>query len=185
MALINKNGMSSRQSSPEGGSHSSSGVDIDQAGAHPQVTDPATDHATDHAAAEETTLDAQAEGHLDNPSRPHLDGSASYLQSYYQSHPFCDDKNCNHGGPSPQPRPVSVDSEHSVGGPCEGGNGDDEEGDLKGTVRSHARTVFGDAIADRIVGKTSTTQKLAKRHGVKHPTTMYVTDSLLRIVVAD
>lgn len=108
-----------------------------------------------------------------------LDARTSLLGTdYYRTHAHPGP--CNHGTFSPRPGTrqtnrsyeASIDSRH-FGGRYPGGIGDE------GGASSNIHGVFGDAVADGVFGggpgkKMSTTQWLAKKHGVKNTRAMYL-----------
>jgi len=98
-------------------------------------------------------------------------------------HTHCGEENCSHGTISPRPRYArgygsfatqSEFSQDGYGGRYSGGIGDGV-----GHSGDNAHGVLGDAVTDGLMGvrqgnKMSTTQWLAKRHGVKGSRIMYV-----------
>ncbi|KAF2719304.1 hypothetical protein K431DRAFT_273036 [Polychaeton citri CBS 116435] len=97
----------------------------------------------------------------------------------------CGEENCTHGTFSPRPKfnrrgygsfatMNSEDSEEGLGGRYAGGLGDGV-----GNSGDNAHGLLGDAVTDSLLGpregnKMSTTQWLARRHGVKNTRLMYL-----------
>lgn len=98
-------------------------------------------------------------------------------------HTHCGEDNCSHGNFSPRPRYVrgygsfATQSEFSQDG--YGGRYPEGLGNGVGQSGDNAHGVLGDAVTDGLMGardgnKMSTTQWLARRHGVKNSRIMYV-----------
>jgi len=118
-----------------------------------------------------------AEGGITEPSSQDVDAHTRLLQSY-NDHPNCGLKSCNHGTFSPRPTMrrsyFSYDGQSGIAGSYGRGAGDSVDGGSSG-----ANGGSGDTAGDWTLGggkgkRMSTTQVLARRHGVKNPRRMYV-----------
>jgi len=118
-----------------------------------------------------------AEGGITEPSSQDVDAHTRLLQSY-NDHPNCGLKSCNHGTFSPRPTMrrsyFSYDGQSGIAGSYGRGAGDSVDGGSSG-----ANGASGDTAGDWTLGggkgkRMSTTQVLARRHGVKNPRRMYV-----------
>ncbi len=123
------------------------------------------------------SLAARIEGSLDESPSHEADAHSHLLQACNEA-PACGLKTCNHGTFSPRPTMrrsyVGYESQSLFGG----GYGQ-VLGDLDGASRGASYGTSGDVSGGwtpegRTGKKMSTTQWLAKRHGVKNPRTMYV-----------
>ena len=118
-------------------------------------------------------------GGFDEPSQHGLDAHTKLLESYDHG-PGCGSNKCNHGSFSPRAhmheRFNSFDSRYSFGGRYN----EDVRDEIGGSSSSNMRGILGDAVVNGLFGtankgkKMSTTQWLAKRHGVKNSRMMYV-----------
>jgi len=141
-------------------------------GIHPEV---------DGASVRSDVSATQQQGAIEEPepnARTVLLGEAhKYNISTHHTH--CGEENCSHGNISPRPRYVrgygsfATQSEFSH----DGFGGRYPEG--VGQSGDNAHGVLGDAVTDGLMGarngnKMSTTQWLARRHGVKNSRIMYV-----------
>lgn len=145
-------------------------VQFDQDGIHPVLPT--------NAVPLEDSADTHIDGALEEPSDCEADAHTALLKSYNQG-PACGNKHCNHGTFSPRPglhkKAMSYDSQFDFGSRQERSVIDDTTGG-SGTP---ARGIFGAAVTEGIFGrrsakKMSTTEWLAKRHGVKDTRLMYV-----------
>ena len=130
-----------------------------------------------NAAPLEDSADTYMEGALEEHSEYEPDAHTSLLHSYNQGS-ACGKKRCNHGTFSPRPemhrKAMSYDSQFDFGSR--------QESIAKDTAVDNSnpgRGIFGAAVAEGTFGmnstkKMSTTQWLAKRHGVKDTRLMYV-----------
>jgi len=164
--------------SPE---HSKSAAQSDDEHHSPFSQDPHVEGDTIRPAASEPTspytgpAHIAVEGGITEPSSQDVDARTRLLQSY-NDHPGCGLKSCNHGTFSPRPTVrrsyFSHDSQSGRRGSYARG------GSVDGTT-SVPDGASGDAAGDWTLGggkgkRLSTTQWLAKRHGVKNPRRMYV-----------
>ncbi len=152
-------------SSPDEESPSPQGSDEDRrphvgdGGIHPVAGDDASVHSS-HS-------ENQIKGGVTEPAKP--TAHTHLLQLRLNHHASCGPGPCNHGTFSPHPLPRSSDEPRDYfGGRYEGGIGAGVGGNSSTT-----NSVVGDAVADGLLGggqgsKMSTTQSLAKRHGVKN-----------------
>ncbi|MCJ1245746.1 hypothetical protein MMC30_002950 [Trapelia coarctata] len=145
-------------------------VEFDNDGIHPLLPN--------NAAPLEDSADTHMEGALEEPSNYEADAHTALLESYNQS-PACGNKHCNHGTFSPRPemhrKAMSYDSQFDFGSRQAGNLAASPTGDESNS----ARGIFGAAVAEGMFGrnsakKMSTTQWLAKRHGVKDTRLMYL-----------
>ena len=146
-------------------------IEIDDDGVRPFGTTGTTSSTRDFA----NTL---IEGGFDEPSQHGIGAHTKLLESYDHG-PGCGSKSCNHGTFSP--RPMTHNSVRSWDSRLSfGGRYGEDIGDGDGGGSSNTRGIFGDAIVNGLFGagnkgkKMSTTQWLAKTHGVKNPRRMYV-----------
>lgn len=147
-------------------------------GIHPETAD---------GASVRSDLEAtQQQGGIEEPgpnARTALLGEAKKhnISTAHETH--CGEQNCTHGAMSPRPRLVrgygsfATQSEFSQDG--YGGRYPEGLGDGVGNSGDNVHGVFGDAVTDGLMGpgqgnKMSTTQWLAKRHGVKNSRIMCV-----------
>ena len=140
-----------------------------------------------NAAPLEDSADTHMEGALEEPSDYEADAH-THLLEFYDQGPACGNKNCNHGTFSPRPEvhrhAMSYDSQFDFRNRREGSVIDDATDD-SGTP---ARGMFGTAVVKGMFGrksakKMSTTQWLAKRHGVKDTRLMYVVLHLAAMIL--
>lgn len=125
-------------------------------------------------ASPEPVLDEQEPdilGRLDEPSNETHNARTSLLGNYHHSR-ICGRTNCNHGTFSP--RAASFDSRMSTDLSFGGRYADEIAED--GSVQDPVRGVFGSAVTDSFTNSKSlsTTQWLAKRHGIKSQRWMYM-----------
>ncbi|KAK3112763.1 hypothetical protein LTR53_010623 [Teratosphaeriaceae sp. CCFEE 6253] len=142
--------------------------EVDADGIHPTAPDSASVHSDVSA--------TQAQGTIEEP----VDVRSRLLAFGQKYHlPGCGDPGCDHGSYSPQPRyrhgrflsygsiAPSVRSEDGYGGPNREGTADELGG----------RSYTGGAVTEGLLGwrdGSSTTQRLARRHGVRHGRWMYI-----------
>jgi hypothetical protein len=129
-------------------------LEVDNDAIHPKA-DVASVHSNDDFAGPDTLgsiLEADFEPTLHTRLLNHKNWDAAS---------GCGSENCNHGAMSP--RPITHRSTRSYGSIASG----------PGTSVDPAHAILGDAVAgtlrpSRSGGKKSTTQLLAKRHGIRH-----------------
>ncbi|KAI9669466.1 MAG: hypothetical protein M1817_004691 [Caeruleum heppii] len=143
-------------------------IEIDDEGLHPSNKDGITPVEDDGATQVEADLDEPPEA----TERRRLLGLQQW--DHAPAHPGP----CNHGTLSPHPiGHGDNDSYFSI----DSGLGATPTPDAHARRDdSHVEAVFGEAISEGLIGhrqgtKPSTTQQLARRHGVKHPRSMYLT----------
>jgi len=136
------------------------------------------------AAPLEDSAGTHMEGALEEPEEYEADAHTSLLESYNQGS-ACGNKRCNHGTFSPRPemhrKAMSYDSQFDFGSR--------QESIVESTASDNGnpqRGIFRAAVVEGILGrssakKMSTTQLLAKRHGVKDTRLMYVVLYLVAI----
>ena len=110
------------------------------------------------------------EASMDEPSRRQLDERTKLLENYSHSHD-CGNEHCDHGTFSPHPthtRVASLEGKYSFGGRHDG----------EGGGSSISGETFGDTLRNRMFGQSSsrmsTTQYLARTHGIRNSKVMYV-----------
>lgn len=151
-------------------------------GSHPTHADDSGLHSTpsDPAFPFADSANTQVLGNIDEPSKDDVDAHTSLLQCYDRG-AGCGSKNCNHGTFSPRPTMrrgfMSYDSGARVGRSY-GGDSDASSGNSNIMQR-----IFGGGAADVVSSdrkgkKMSTTQMLAKKHGVKTSKKMYVNSEI-------
>lgn len=140
-------------------------VDIDEDGAHPTVTS--------YASSTRDSAETEIQGGIDEPSDHDIDAHTKLLEVYNQG-PGGGAKSYKHGTFSP--RPGIHRREYSFGGSY---NGSIRDGVGESSNRSYG--VFENKVIAGLFGagkgggrQMSTTQWLAKTHGVKNPRAMYV-----------
>ncbi len=113
---------------------------------------------------------ADVQGQIDEPSSETYNAQTSLLGNYHHSR-ICGRTNCNHGTFSP--RAASFDSGRSTDTSF-GGRYADEIAD-DGSIQDPIRGLFGPAVIDSLTNSKSlsTTQWLARRHGIKSERWMY------------
>jgi hypothetical protein len=130
----------------------------------------------------EGETNVNVEGAIQEPDVQEVDAHTRLLESYERS-PGCGGKVCNHGTFSPR---AETPTRGMFGRDGEGGRrGSDGDGELDGGTGSWTgdiRRRFGAGVAERLrngawAKKLSTTQVLARRHGVKNTRMMYVDSS--------
>ncbi|KAI9879839.1 MAG: hypothetical protein M1830_006862 [Pleopsidium flavum] len=149
---------------------SSRGVPVDDDGVHPLTSDLASPFAD--------SANTRVEGGIDEALIHDADARSSLLQ-HYDHGPGCGSKICNLGTFSPRPTMrrsyMSYQNQSGVVGSYGRETGDAADG-----ISNIRYGISGDAAADWISGggkgkRMSTTQRLAKTHGVKNAKTMYLT----------
>ena len=108
---------------------------------------------------------------MDEPSRHQLNERTKLLENYSHG-PHCGNEHCDHGTFSPRPPThasvASFEGKYSFGGRHDGA----------GESSSNTNETFGEAVRNRLFGRgnnrMSTTQYLARTHGIANPRAMYV-----------
>ena len=115
-------------------------------------------------------LGTVAQGQIDEPSNETYNAQTSLLGNYHHSR-ICGRTNCNHGTFSP--RAASFDSGRSTDTSFGGRDADEIAED--GSIQNPVRGLFGPAITESLTNSKSlsTTQWLARRHGIKSHRWMY------------
>ncbi|KAL9102829.1 MAG: hypothetical protein Q9187_009078 [Circinaria calcarea] len=147
-------------------------VDIDEDGAHPTVTS--------YASSTMDSAETEIQSGIHEPSDLDIDAHTKLLETYNRV-PGGGAKSYKHGTFSP--RPGIRRSEYSFGGSYNG-----SIGDRVGESSNRSYGGLGDRVITGMFGAgkgggrpMSTTQWLAKTHGVKNPRAMYV-DLMLNVL---
>ncbi|KAI1626145.1 SulP family sulfate permease [Exophiala viscosa] len=127
----------------------------------------------------ESLLDNEGEdntiqGQIEEPSTEEVNAKTRLLGDYHHNR-ICGMKDCNHGTFSPRAPSLSSDRDslyntpRSFGGEYPGATGED------GDPTYPARGILGDSVTDMFAGSKSlsTTQWLARKHGIKSRKWMY------------
>ncbi|KAL9105628.1 MAG: hypothetical protein Q9227_009240 [Pyrenula ochraceoflavens] len=125
----------------------------------------------DHADAVTSDEGAPVKGGIAEPHDAEIDARDRLLEDYHKTG-ACGSADCNHGTFSPHlySSASSVNSANGFGGRWPGGMNEE------GGARDSTHELFGDTVADGILGDRShtmsTTKWLAQKHGIKNSTAM-------------